>query len=288
MTGAPMRIVLVSTSDVAAPRRHLLDRMLDSVAQARRELAGHDLTLWLMLQNCDPDRLTEIARQLAPFVRPVAVDRRVPLSTARNQLLHRLDADALTPDMLVAFPDDDCWYPPGFLREVVRLFQREPQLDFWFCRYGSQPTMAPGLASAQARRAPMREIVRNASSNTMFFRGPVVRAVGAFDEALGVGTPLGGAEDLDYALRAAACSRLVACRRQALVGHRDKNVELRAKYYLSGLLVLARHARNGAAAEFLRKIAVGAYLTLRGELAPAGFAAAIRRALAVGLRPRGW
>jgi hypothetical protein len=106
----------------------------------------------------------------------------------------------------------------------------------------------------------------------------VVAQIGGFDEALGVGTPMGDAEDLDYALRASRRARKIDYVDAALVGHRDKSQALRARYYLSGLVVLARHARHGAAKELLRKIAVGVYLVLRRELTPLDFVAALRQA----------
>jgi GT2 family glycosyltransferase len=95
---------------------------------------------------------------------------------------------------------------------------------------------------------------------------------------LGVGTPVGGSEDVDYALRARRVAHKRAYRDAALVGHRDKSRSIRAHYYTGGLLVLARHARHGAGGECLRKIAVGAYLTMRRELGVRDFAKALRSA----------
>ncbi len=44
-------------------------------------------------------------------------------------LLRRLIADGISgADALVAFPDDDCWYPPGFLVQVAALFERDATL----------------------------------------------------------------------------------------------------------------------------------------------------------------
>jgi hypothetical protein len=274
-----MEVILISTTDIKGGRGDVLERMLQSLVESERMLGEHRMVLALLLQNCETETLPAIAGALPPFVRPLATAGRVPLSTARNMLLRRLAADgAIAADALVAFPDDDCWYPAGFLVQVAALFARDGTLDFWFCRYASQPALASfgGAASATARTS---EVVRNASSNTMFLRGRVVAAIGEFDEALGVGTPMGGSEDLDYALRACRVGRKIAYRDEALVGHRDKSPKFRSLYYVSGLVVLARHARYGAARAFLRKIAVGLYLILRHELALADFAAALRRAL---------
>jgi hypothetical protein len=255
------------------------DRMLNSLVESQNTLGENRLVLSMLLQNQRAADLSAPAAHMPSFVRRVAISGRVPLSSARNLLLRQLKADGMpSPDALVAFPDDDCWYPPGFLSQVCELFTRDERLDFWFCRYASQPVQA-SLADTETARASVGQIVRNASSNTMFLRGRLVTAIGEFDEALGVGTPMGGSEDIDYALRAHRVARKTIYCDAALVGHRDKSPAVRANYYPSSLLVLARHARHGAMNEFLRKIAVGIYLVSRRELKFAGFAKALRRAM---------
>ena len=268
-----MDILLISTTDLGG-RSDLRERMLASMTASQRMLPQDKLTLALLYQNCRADDLAALAPGLPSFVAPLAIDRRISLSAARNMLLRRARMPA---DGIVAFPDDDCWYPEGFLVEVVALFKREATLDFWFCRYGSAPTLSPRL-DANLHPAPMSRIVRNASSNTIFMRGSVVAAVGEFDEALGVGTKLGGSEDLDFAVRAAASARRIVYDDGVLVGHRDKDAKLRARYYPSSLIVLARHVRLGTGYEFVRKLAVGAVLLLRRELSWADFWHALRGA----------
>jgi GT2 family glycosyltransferase len=254
--------------------------MIRALVESQPSLTSHRTFLSMLLQNCGASELTAVGASLPALAHPVAAPGRVPLSTARNILLRRLKASgAIGADALVAFPDDDSWYPPGFLAQVAALFTRDPQLDFWFCRYGSQPSQSR-FAETEPVVARTSEIVRNASSNTIFLRGRVVNSIGEFDEALGVGTPAGGAEDLDYALRARRAARKTAYWDGALVGHRDKNTELLARYYASGLFVLARHARSGASSEFRRKIAVGVYYVLRWKLGPIDLGRALRKALA--------
>jgi hypothetical protein len=272
-------IFLISTTDMKDERGEVRARMLRSLVESQRALREQRICLDLLLQNCDSAELASFAAAAPEFVHPVAVAGRVPLSIARNMLLRRLVTErSIGLNALVAFPDDDCWYPAGFLSEVVALFARDSALDFWFCRYASQPTQDSIVAAAPAS-AHMAEIVRNASSNTIFLRGRVVTAIGEFDEALGIGTPLGGGEDLDYALRAHYVARKTAYRDAAMVGHRDKSPSIRARYYASSLVVLARHAGNGAGGECLRKLAVGAYLIVRRELRVRDFTRALRQAL---------
>jgi hypothetical protein len=274
-----MKIVLISTSDMKGGRADVRDRMLQSLVESERTLQGDSLVLALLLQNCTAVNSTAISMALPAFVRPVLIPGRVPLSSARNILLRQLLTDGdLVPDTLVAFPDDDCWYPPGFLREVAEIFAGDAALDFWFCRYASQP-VRESFAAEAPKIARIGEVVRNASSNTIFLRGRVVTAIGQFDEELGVGTPVGGAEDVDYALRARLVARKIAYRDAALVGHRDKARQFRARYWAGGLTVLARHARDGTAKLLVRGIGVGCYLVIRRELALRDFTAALSRAV---------
>jgi hypothetical protein len=257
-----MDVLLISTTDLQGGRTEVRDRMVKHLVDSETKVSGHGLHLSFLWQNCPADALPQLAAAMPSFAVNIGIPGRVSLSSARNILLRRLTAErAITPDSVVAFPDDDCWYPPGFLEYVMGCFESDPALDFWFCRYSSHPVQSELSASKQIFAKPA-QVVRNASSNTIFVRGRVAMSVGEFDEALGVGTPLGGAEDLDYALRAFRVARTVRFVDAPLVGHRDKNSQLRDRYYCSGLVVLARHARYGAMKPLLRKIAVGCYLML--------------------------
>jgi hypothetical protein len=279
-----MHVVLISTTDVKNARDAVWQRMLTSMVESKHTLGDKRVRLCVVLQNCPEAEFPAYAEKMPDWVLPLAIATRVSLSRARNLALERLLADGeIGPDSVVAFPDDDCWYPAGFLRQVVELFERETELDFWICRYGSQP-VAESFAHGRPALARTREVVRNASSNTMFLRGRLVTSIGEFDEGLGVGTPMGGSEDLDYALRASRTSRQTAYLDSVLVGHRDKSPEIRARYYLSSLTVLARHARYGARSEFLRKIAVGAYLVLRHELAAKDYLGALNQVRVLSLK----
>ena len=114
----------------------------------------------------------------------------------------------------------------------------------------------------------------------MFVRGKLIQSGAMFDENLGVGTPIGGAEDTEFALRAHILGSRTMHSDTALIGHRDKNPQLRAKYYRGGLVAIARHAQRqgGIVIELARKIAVGGWLTLRGELSFRGFLGALSAA----------
>jgi hypothetical protein len=269
-----MDFVLITTSNVSAGRSEALQRMLGSVRQSVEGQRDRRLTLSLLLQEC-PSQLTLLGA-FPQFVDLSQVPERLSLSTARNILLKRAaNRGLIGPDTIVGFPDDDCWYPDGLLDRVAGEFERSPDMDLWFCRYGSRPALA---GDGFARRARTREVVRQASSNTMFVRGTVLQPEMLFDEELGVGTAAGSAEDTEFALRVHLLRRQSRYVDRVLIGHRDKNSAIRAKYYQGGLMAIARHARRQrrVTGELCRKIGVGAWLTLRGELSFAGYRSALQ------------
>lgn len=282
-----MIINLFSTANLSSGRSDALSRMVASVAAAARSLPDAEIRLMLLLQCCEGVPAALLSEEEARLVTVLTVPGMVSLSGARNLLLaegHRLGW--MAGDEIVAFPDDDCWYPGGVLPHVHDAFARQDELDFWFCDYASQP--APVDASLE-RDASVHDVLRRASSNTMIFRSRVANAVGDFDPDLGVGARMNGSEDTDYALRAFRIARRVRFMPLACIGHRDRNPAIRAKYYPSGLLVIARHARAiaGLRGALARKLAVGSALTARGELSPRAFLSAVGRATSELRKPSG-
>lgn len=121
------------------------------------------------------------------------------LSRARNAGLKHITGD------IVGFPDDDCWYQPALLAELVSWFNAHPEMD-GLC---GRPTDERGITtigrfSETGGRITRMNIWTRTNSNTLFFRREVVNRVGGFNEKLGLGsgTPWGSAEDVDYPLRA--------------------------------------------------------------------------------------
>lgn len=272
-------LLLITTSDHRNAAPGILERMLASVRAFADAHPDVKIRHALLLQNCSPQELAQRKAALPGFVVADAVEGRLSLSAARNRLLAPLiSSGAIAENAVVGFPDDDCWYPRGALEMIADEFRNDPALDLWFCRYASRPAAADHVP---ARRARARDVVRCASSNTMFVRGRIASAIGRFDGNLGVGTPNLGGEDTDFALKAYALARGSRFYDAALIGHRDPQPALRAKYYPGSLLVLGRHATTSLPLmkEYLRKVAIGIFLLLRGELSWPAFIAANRTAL---------
>jgi hypothetical protein len=235
----------------------------------------------LLLQKCHEYQYWKIGQALPPFVQAIPYAETLSLSAARNRLLAYASSNGLIDgETVVGFPDDDCWYPQGVLELVARSFAQSPQLGLWFCRYSSNPAPVGEAKRAMGPASP-RDVIREASSNTMFVRGHVLASDPVFDETLGVGTVNGGGEDTEFALRAYLSSHRALYLPAPVIGHRDKIPQLRPKYWRGGLIALARHARRQPRIgfELARKLAVGVWLVGTRQLPVAAFRTAVAAAL---------
>jgi len=275
-----MNIVLISTCNMRG-RTDLVERMLASVDRANAALGGERIRLYLLVQECSAEEFANFRNNTSQFVHLDQSPKRLSLSAARNRLMkHVLNHPLQWERTVIGFPDDDAWYPAGTLEAVVSTFKANKHLQFWFCRYASSPVRWEQQTIPKCRRPSLTEAIRRASSNTIFLRGDLAKTINVFDETLGVGTPNGSGEDTDVAIRAFALASDVAYCDAPLIGHRDFVPALRGKYYRGGLITLARYVGvvDGIYFEFLRKLAVGAYLTLRREITAKNYLSAAHSA----------
>jgi glycosyltransferase involved in cell wall biosynthesis len=176
-----------------AARSHRLEAFLESLASGTHR----DIELVVVDQSQADTQLTTLLSKHRSF--PILHLRSKPgLSRARNVGLARVTG------ALVAFPDDDSWYPETLLTSVVQRFGSAPSLG----GLAGRPVDAEGHSSFprwDLRPGPVDRfnIWRRCNSNALFLSKAAVDRVGGFDESLGVGagTPWGAAEDIDYPLR---------------------------------------------------------------------------------------
>ncbi len=120
------------------------------------------------------------------------------LSRARNVALPLAQGDIL------AFPDDDCWYPDDLLAKVTDWFQAHSDFAglFTTLRDAENKPIGPKWPSGP-RICDKEDIWHCGISPDAFLRRQLTDAVGFFDERLGVGAPsrYQSGEDLDYFLR---------------------------------------------------------------------------------------
>ena len=120
------------------------------------------------------------------------------LSRARNAALPHLEAD------LVAFPDDDCSYPPDLLARVAARFAADPGLGILSGRAAAADGATAGRWPSEPGTVTRDTVWHAANSHTIFLRRTVLERVGAFDEELGLGagTPWSSGEEIDLLVRA--------------------------------------------------------------------------------------
>lgn len=253
-------IYLFSTTDLASGRHDALHRMVRSVAQARDERPARVIRLLLLLQNA----ADHPAPDLPDWVEVHTVPGLVPLSTARNILLQRVDLprDPATASV-VAFPDDDAWYPARSLHCMTDLIALDAAVDFAVCRSGTA-AHSPRI-DTRDQRMRLQQAISYGSSNTIFVRASLASRLGLFDEQLGLGTPAVAGEDTDYAIRAWHDARRARFVDAALVGHRDNDPLLKRRYYSGALQAIRKHRSRSIAARvaFFRKQLIGLRLRPR-------------------------
>jgi hypothetical protein len=258
-------IVLLTTTDATAARTMEIARLVQSVERARRSLADIPLRHHFLVQRCASIQEAIKNLDLPAWMTVTTSHEQLPLSVARNQMLSAVAREGLDADALVAFPDDDAWYAQHTLEHIVQRFAANESLDFWFCRYGSEPNFTPDETE---RSASLQNVLSWASSNTTFIRGKVLQAIGGFDERLGLGTPLRGGEDTEFAIRAYFAAQETRFVQERRVGHRDYSPQHRGRYYPGAAIAIARHANRSAEARkaLIRKLGVGFALVLRREM----------------------
>lgn len=171
-----------------------LDRFLQFVAQQ----TFTDFELIVVDQNPD-DRLVPV---LAPFQGRFPIKHlrsKRGASRARNVGLRAMEGE------IVAFPDDDCWYPKRLLQQVDRLFQSNPGCSgFAGIPLDENGEVASGRFDSARGVIHMGNVWTRTIAVTLFFERKIIDGIGGFDESLGVGagTPWGAGEETDYALRA--------------------------------------------------------------------------------------
>ncbi len=271
-----MTIHLFTTTDLSGEREATFNRLIESIA--RSEASGMDLRVHVLFQNCSAEVVAARLARLPVQSRLCVMPGRMSISGARNHLMAAALAEApFGEDDIVAFPDDDCWYPDGLLAQLKNAFHERSRLDLLLCRVSLEPDDASDVLKAMTP-AKAATVVRLTMSNSLFVRGRLATALGAFDPALGLGTPARGGEDTDYGVRAFLAGRETVFVDRALVGHPVADRKAAIRYFRGATIVLARHARHKPALmrEFLRKLLVGVYFVGQGRLSARDFLGILR------------
>jgi hypothetical protein len=186
LRGKSMRWVFVVVSHPS--RASLLIRLLDSIHVEEGEIR----LVW-QSQKEDPPPM--------PSSLPIRIWRTQDrcLSCARNLALGSLDGEEV-----VAFPDDDAWYPPDTLRKVSMVLDAHPDWGGVVGQLVTEEGIPTGnrYLSGPGPLTP-HTLWRVVSASTLFLRAVSLQRVGGFREDLGLGapTPYQAAEDAELVWR---------------------------------------------------------------------------------------
>jgi len=169
---------------------------LERLFQSLERQTFRDFEVVVVDQNSD-DRLLTIIDAFAHGFTIRRLTCAPGLSHARNLGLHEAQGD------IVAFPDDDCWYPDGVLAFVDEMLKDHPEWD------GVLGDAVDDLGKLilpwpdHTGRLTAAMCWRRAVTFAYFLRRDVLGQIGGFDESMGPGsgTPWASGEDNDLVLR---------------------------------------------------------------------------------------
>lgn len=186
MKASPLLSLLIAT----VRRRTELERLLFSLRQQK-----HTCLQIIIADQNPPNFLVDVYAEFTDLPLQVISAPDKGVSQARNAILPLAKGD------YIVFPDDDCWYAPDTLAQVVEAFRRHPEagavLGYW--------TPSPQLPQPDNTEQVLSSTALFSQGGTcvQFFRAEAVKDL-RFDSRLGPGTglPYGCGEDTDYLLEA--------------------------------------------------------------------------------------
>jgi GT2 family glycosyltransferase len=163
------------------------DRLL---ATLERLAALDDRPPVIVVDNASTDGTADAVARTHPWVEVIRCD--APVGPAARTL--GVEA-ARTP--LVAFSDDDSWWPPGALERAAELFEDHPRLGLLAARIVVEPGARPDPTCAEMRESPLPPAALGPRVMGFLACGAVVRRTaflesGGFDPRFG----FGGEEEL--------------------------------------------------------------------------------------------
>lgn len=236
-----------------------------------------DFELIVVDQNED-DRVRRIVADFEARLDIKYLQSAKGLSRARNVGLKAVTGE------VVCFPDDDCWYRPETLAFVAGQLQADAQLGgVTGMSIDAQGRPSQGRWASEPLTMTRYNVWKCATSYTIFLRAAAVRAVGGFDEALGVGSGSrwGAGEEVNYLLGVLREGWRVVYQPELKIHHpepllvMDEKAFNRARLYNRGFgRVLGLNAYPAPFVLYLisRSVAACALAALKGDLGRARYA----------------
>ena len=204
---------------VTTTGRPELERLLTSIENQ----SARDIHL-VVVDQSEGDHVAALCRRHAERLAITQVRSAGGASKGRNAGIREIGAHE-GGSRIVAFPDDDCWYPDTLLLDVQELLDSRPEWDGCTGRsVTAEGAESTGRWDREAGLITRGNVWRRGVAFTIFLREPVVAQVGLFDETLGpgAGTRYGAGEETDYLLRALHERRALLYKPELVVHHPDK------------------------------------------------------------------
>ncbi|MGH2492724.1 MAG: glycosyltransferase family 2 protein [Candidatus Limnocylindria bacterium] len=218
-------------------------------------LANDDVEIELVVVDQSPESASRevvqgFAERRLVLIRTTTTGK----SRALNAALRRVRAD------VVAFTDDDCTVPTGWLARALEVFAKHPDAGIVFGALAAMPhdpgrVFVPMFLPDRYRlitRESLRGPLDTGVGANMFVRRSVFDRIGGFDEWVGPGSRFRSGDDHDLALRALRAGFSLIQDPTNVVVHfggrshqgGDARATLHANYYGMGA-VYARQLRRG-------------------------------------------
>jgi glycosyltransferase involved in cell wall biosynthesis len=200
-----------------------LQKMLESAVNQRPA----DFEIIVVDQN-DDDRVSSLLSRLPTHIPVLHLHlTKKSLSVARNVGLAHASGD------IIAFPDDDCWYPHNLLQQVGNWFRGNPRYDILAVGAIDEQGLPSGNRwfQSQCDIRPLNAL-RTTFSNSLFLRRNALPQTIRFDESLC------SSEETDYILKLVKLGLRARFNRTLSVGHPRRDM-------LSGTVSYSRAHRYG-------------------------------------------
>ena len=103
---------------------------------------------------------------------------------------------------ILAFPDDDCFYSPNVVEKVLDIFLNKPHIVGVSGSWRDRITGDIVLSGSQNTYVNIFNIWTSVTNITIFLQSDVVKAVGGYNEAFGLGSKIfEGGEETDFILK---------------------------------------------------------------------------------------
>ena len=168
-------------------------QVLEGFLRSLEQQSCRNFRILIVDQNSD-DR---VERVIAEFGRVLPIRRMTSsppgLCRALNAALEVADGE------FIAFPDDDCTYPPNLVERLIEMFDDHSDWDVITART-EDDAGRPSVTKWQSTpgKVSKANVGRCGCSTSNFYRREVVKRVGKFDESIGAEAGANPGFDVDY------------------------------------------------------------------------------------------